>query len=69
MGFPRWFSDKESTCNAGNARDAGLCVGILVLGRSPGRVSGNLLQYSFLKNPMDREAWQATVQRVAKSQT
>ena len=27
------------------------------------------LQYSCLKNPMDREAWQATVHGVAKSQT
>ena len=27
------------------------------------------LQYSCLKNPMDRGTWQATVQRVAKSQT
>ena len=29
----------------------------------------NPLQYSCLKNPMDRGAWQAIVQRVAKSQT
>ena len=64
MGFPRWFGDKESTCNAGNGGDAGL---ILVLGRSPGGVNGNLLQYSFLKNPIDRGAWKATVQRVAES--
>ena len=31
--------------------------------------NGNPLQYSCLKNPMDRGAWQATVQRVTKSQT
>ena len=30
---------------------------------------GNPLQYSCLENPMDREAWQATGHRVAKSQT
>ena len=30
---------------------------------------GNPLQYSRLKNPMDRGAWQATVHRVTKSQT
>ena len=36
-------------------------------GRSPG--GGNPLQYSCLENPMDREAWQATVHRVAKRQT
>ena len=28
----------------------------------------NLLQYSFLENPVDREAWQATVHRVTTSQ-
>ena len=30
---------------------------------------GNPLQYSCLENPMDRGAWRATVNRVAKSQT
>ena len=29
----------------------------------------NPLQYLCLENPMDRGAWQATVRRVAKSQT
>ena len=38
-------------------------------GRSPGRGYGNPLQYSFLENPMDREAWRATVHRVGKSRT
>ena len=38
-------------------------------GRSPGERQGNPLQDSCLENPMDREAWQATVHRVAKSQT
>ena len=28
---------------------------------------GSLLQYSCLENPMDGEAWRATVHRVAKS--
>ena len=37
--------------------------------RSPGGGHGNLFQYSCLENPMDREAWQATVQGVAKSRT
>ena len=31
--------------------------------------NGNPLQYSCLENPMDREAWQATVHGVTKSQT
>jgi hypothetical protein len=30
---------------------------------------GNPIQYSYLKNPMDRGAWQAMVHRVTKSQT
>ena len=39
------------------------------LDRSPGGGNGNPLQYSCLENSMDREAWWAMVQRVAKSQT
>ena len=39
------------------------------LGRSPGEGHGNPLQYSCLDNPMDRGAWQATVHRVADSDT
>ena len=31
--------------------------------------NGNPLQNSWLKNPMDRGAWQATVQKVSNSQT
>ena len=38
-------------------------------GRSPESGNGNSLQYSFLGNPRGRGAWQATVCRVAKSQT
>ena len=34
-----------------------------------GERNGNPLQYSFLKNPMDRGAWQAAVHRVAKGWT
>ena len=39
------------------------------LGRSPGAGNGNPLQYSCLGNPMDREAWRASVHGVALSQT
>ena len=39
------------------------------LGRSSREGNDNPLQYSFLENPMDRGALQATVHRVAKSQT
>ena len=35
------------------------------LRRSPGEENGNPLQHSCLRNPMDRGAWQATVQGVA----
>ena len=49
-----------------NAGDPGLIPG---LGRSPGGGHSNLLQCSCLENPMDRGAWQATVPKVAKSQT
>ena len=37
--------------------------------RYSGEGNGNPLQYSSLENPLDREAWQATVHGVAKSQT
>ena len=36
------------------------------LGRSPGEVNDNPLQYSCLGNPMDRGSWCATVHGVAK---
>ena len=39
------------------------------VGKIPGEVNGNLLQYSCLENPMDRGAWGATVHGVANSQT
>ena len=40
--------------SAHNAGDLGLIPG---LGRSPGKGNGNLSQYSYLENPMDRGAW------------
>ena len=48
-----------------SAGDVGLIPG---LGRSPGEGSGNPLQYSCLRNPMDRGAWQAIDHGLAKSQ-
>ena len=38
------------------------------LGRSPAEGNANPLQYSCLKNPMDRGVWWAIVHRVTKSQ-
>ena len=46
--------------------NAGGMVSIPGSGRSPGEGNGNPLQYSCLRNPMDRGAWQATVHRVTK---
>ena len=51
---------KNLPANAGDINNAGSIPG---LGRAPGG-HGNQLQYSCLKNPLDREAWQATVHRV-----
>ena len=45
------------------AGDAGLIPG---LEGSPGKGNGNLLQYPYLGNLMDREAWWATVHGVSK---
>ena len=52
--------------NAEEVRDSGWVPG---WGRSPGGGHDNPLQYSYLENPMDRGAWQATVHRVTKSET
>ena len=63
VGFPGGVVVKNLPVNAGDLRDTGLIPG-------PGRSregNGNPLQYSFLENPMDRGAWQATVHRVAES--
>ena len=40
-----------------------------VLGRQPGGGNVNPLQYSCLKNSMDRGAWQKTVHEVEMSRT
>ena len=57
---------KNPPADAGDIRDTGLIPG---LARFPGGGNGKLLQYSCLKNPMDRETWWVTVHRVAKSWT
>ena len=57
---------KNPPANAGDTGDAG---SIPRSGRSSGEGNGNLLQYSWLKNPMDRRVWWAPVQRMTESQT
>ena len=63
MDFP---GGSEGKASAYNARDLGSIPGS---GRSPGEGNGNPLQYSCLENPMDGEAWEATVHGVTKSWT
>ena len=55
---------KNSPANEGDARDMG---SIPELGRSPEEGNGNPLQYYWMKNPMDRGTWCATVCGVTKS--
>ena len=60
MSFPGGSAIKNSPANAG---DVDLILGS---GRSPGEKNSNSLQYSCLRNPMDRGAWQAIVYGVAE---
>ena len=55
---PRWLNVNNPPGNTGDEGDTGSIPGS---GRSPGEGNGNPLQYSCLKNSMDREAWWATV--------
>ena len=57
---------KKPPANAGDVRDMGSIPGSE---RSPGEGHGNPLQYSWLKNPMNRGALRAIVHRRAKSRT
>ena len=54
---------KSLPANAGDVRDTG---SIPESGRSPGGGHGNPLQYSCLKNPMNRGTWWASVHGVAE---
>ena len=54
---------KNLPASAGDSRDVGLIPGS---GMSLGGGNGDPLQYSCLKNSMDREAWWATVHGVTK---
>ena len=43
--LPRWLTDKESTCQVGDA------------GTLPGEGNGNPLQFACLGNPLDYSPW------------
>ena len=60
-GFPDGSDCEESAYNAEDPNS------VLRSRRSPGEGNGNPPQYSCVENPMDREAWLATVHRVARS--
>ena len=64
--FPGGSEIKDLPANAG---DTGHSRSVPGSERSPGEGNGNPFQYSCLENPMDREAWWATVRGVTKSQT
>ena len=57
---------KNPPASAGDTKDTGSIPG---LRRSPGVGKGNMLQYSCLKNSVNRGARRATIHGVAKSQT
>ena len=63
MGFPGGSVVKNPPASV---EDVGLIPGS---GKYSVRGHGNSLQYSCLENPMDREAWWATVHGVAKNRT
>ena len=64
MRLLRWLSGIHSAFNAGDTGDLRSIPGLKI---SPGGRHGNLLQYSCLKNPMDRGYWQAMVHGITKS--
>ena len=55
---------KNLPASSGDIRKVGSVLGL----EDPLEEDGNPLQYSCLKNPMDRGAWRATVHSVAQSQ-
>ena len=59
-GFPGGSEVKASASNVGDSDS------IPGLGRSPGEGNGNPLQYSCLRNPINRGARQATIHGVAE---
>ena len=56
---------KNLPANSGDAGDQRLIPG---LGRFPGAGNGKPVQYSCLKNSVDRGTWQATVRELSQTQ-
>ena len=65
-GFPGGSDGKRIRLLENRVDESDLSPG---LGRYPGEGNGNPLQYSCLKNSMDKEAWLATIHRAIKSET
>ena len=66
LGFPGGSVVKNPPAKCKRCRRHGFNPWV---GKIPEGGSGKPLHYCFLKNPMDRGAWQATVYGVAKSHT
>ena len=64
-GFPDDSAGKESACDTGDVGDSSSIPG---WGRFPGEGNGNPVQYSCLKNPMDRGAWKVKFHSITNSQ-
>ena len=62
-GFPGGSVVKNLPANAGDLREAGSIPGF---GRTSAEGNGSPLHCSCLRNPMEREAWWATVHGVTK---
>ena len=67
MGFPDGSVGRESMLQGRRLRRCGFNPWVRKI--PPRGGNGNPAQYSCMKNPMDRGAWRASIQRVAKSQT
>ena len=65
-GFPDGTSGEEPICQCKRPKTCGFDPWE---GRFPGGEHGNPLQYSCLKNHMDRGAWQVVVHRVERDMT
>ena len=62
--FPGSATGKEPACQFRRLKRRGFCP---LIGKIPGGGHGRPLQYSCLKNPIDRVAWWAAVHKVTKS--